>query len=63
MEKESNEKKLVETNELEDVNGGRISPTWIPVDESCCECNCGSECAFPQVKGRYDNCGNCRHFN
>lgn len=57
------EKHVKNEEELENVDGGRISPTWIPVDESCPVCNSGNECPFSARKGRYDNCSCCKHFN
>lgn len=57
------EKHVKNEEELEDVDGGRISPTWIPVDESCPVWNSGSECPFSSRKGRYDNCHDCKHNN
>ena len=47
--------------ELENIDGGRISPTWIPVDESCPEFNSGTTCPWPIMKGKYDNCCDCKH--
>ena len=60
---ENNKKEDLQKEELENVNGGRFNPTWIPVDEGCCECNNYDQCAFPSMKGRYDNCCDCKHFN
>ena len=57
----NNKTEELNKEELKNVDGGRVSPTWIPVDESCCECNCGNECAFPSRRGRYDNCCDCKH--
>ena len=56
-------KKLTElTNEeVKQVSGGGISPTWIPVDESCPEFNSGTTCPWSIMKGKYDNCWNCKH--
>ena len=62
-EVEALNKKLTElTNEeLKQVSGGRIPPTWIPVDESCPEFNSGTTCPWSIMKGKYDNCGGCKH--
>ena len=62
-EVEALNKKLTElTNEeLKQVSGGDIYPTWIPVDESCPEFNSGTTCPMSIMKGKYDNCGGCKH--
>ena len=46
--------------ELAQVSGG-IYPTWIPVDESCPEFNSGAACPMSIMKGKYDNCCDCKH--
>ena len=46
--------------ELAQVSGG-IYPTWIPVDESCPEFNSGTTCPMSIMKGKYDNCCDCKH--
>ena len=47
--------------ELENIDGGRTTPTWIPVDESCPEFNSGTTCPMSIMKGKYDNCCDCKH--
>ena len=61
-EVEALNKKLAEPNEEElvQVSGG-IYPTWIPVDESCPEHNRGKTCPMSIMKGKYDNCYDCKH--
>ena len=61
-EVETLNKKLAELTEeeLAQVSGG-IYPTWIPVDESCPEFNSGTTCPMSIMKGKYDNCYDCKH--
>ena len=61
-EVEALNKKLAELSEeeLAQVFGG-IYPTWIPVDESCPEFNSGTTCPMSIMKGKYDNCCDCKH--
>ena len=42
---------------------GDIYPTWIPVDESCPEFNSGTTCPMSIMKGKYDNCCDCKNNN
>ena len=61
-EVETLNKKLNELSgeEMAQVIGG-IYPTWIPVDESCPEFNSGTTCPMSIMKGKYDNCHDCKH--
>lgn len=59
----SDDKHIKSEEELNSVDGGRISPTWVPVDESCPVCNQTDECPFQSRKGRYDNCHECKLFD
>lgn len=60
---ESKDKDQLVKEELESVAGGRISPTWLPVDEICKEINQGTTCASPGMKGHCGNCRDCKHNN
>lgn len=53
----------IDKEELESINGGGFSPTWIPVDEKCRVINQGTECGDPGMKGQCGNCRNCKHYN
>lgn len=55
--------KVIENEELGNVSGGRINPTWLPVDEVCREINKGTTCYSPGMKGHCANCCDCIHNN
>ena len=56
------EKQIKSEEKLENVDGGRISPTWEPIDESCPVCNKTNECPFTSRRGHYDNCPDCKLY-
>ena len=58
----SKEKEINYEEKLENVDGGHVSPTWQPVDESCPVCNKVDECPFSARKGFYDNCSGCKAY-
>lgn len=54
-------KEQLKNEELEHVDAGHFSPTWLPVDEICKDINKGTSCSCLGMKGVYGNCCDCKH--
>lgn len=59
-----NDKKNVNEEELEEINGGgKPWGTWVPVDEECPDFNRSQGCPFRPFERSFQNCGECKNKN